>query len=72
MPSHTHVQDPHRHEINFGYPQGGDGSAFTYATRQGQSNYSVWNTTATNQPTGGGGSHNNIQPTVAALLVIKT
>jgi hypothetical protein len=29
-------------------------------------------TTATNQYTGGGAAMNNIQPTVAALLVIKT
>ena len=82
MPSHTHTQDPHLHSAsglnsvdhttfsvdtyygggyvfsvdNDAYPDGGNTS----------------NATATNQNTGGGGSHNNLQPYITVNYIIKT
>lgn len=74
MPSHTHIQNPHNHSLintklyvnssALNEPVGGAGSS----AYQWSSGF----TTATNQYTGGGQAMNNIQPTVAALLVIKT
>lgn len=74
MPSHTHIQNPHNHTLintklyinssALNEPVGGAGSS----AYQWSSGFA----TATNQYTGGGQAMNNIQPTVAALLVIKT
>jgi prepilin-type N-terminal cleavage/methylation domain-containing protein len=77
MPSHTHVQDTHNHNGGFANPYvtsgafGGTsvssqaGSSFGYHLRAGSS------ATATNQNTGGGQDHNNIQPSIVKLVVIK-
>lgn len=61
MPSHTHVQDAHTHDV---------GSANDLLSDLGDSHYFAGNTstvvssstTATNQNTGGGQAHNNLQP----------
>lgn len=77
MPSHTHIQDPHSHT-----PEQGRGfitnDAGTVGTVAGGATWAGWwkvsatnVVTPTNQNTGGSGAHNNIQPTRAALLVIK-
>lgn len=84
MASHTHIQDPHNH--NFSY-QGGEYDGWYYSTSgvamntinffagtnyAGSSKTSIANKTATNQYTGGNTPFNVIQPTRAALCVIKT
>lgn len=78
MPSHTHIQNPHSHtpEAGRGFITNDSGTVGTVAggaTWAGWYKVSATNfVTATNQYTGGGQAMNNIQPTVAALLVIKT
>jgi microcystin-dependent protein len=87
MPSHTHIQDahnhvqtPHAHDIQYG-----NGSGVTSGTTRNiqQNSGSTLGTsqsatvplaaaTATNQNTGGGGAHNNLQPYIALNYVIKT
>lgn len=68
MPSHTHtITDPgHFHPYKFGSTAGGDGSAIATASTVGtqSSLTAILNATTgvTNQNTGGGGSHNNLQP----------
>lgn len=74
MPSHTHIQNPHNHTLintklyvnssALNEPVGGAGSS----AYQWSSGFA----TATNQYTGGGQPMSIVQPTVAALLVIKT
>lgn len=77
MPSHTHVQNAHNHNGGFANPYVTDGSigsvsvsslggsAFGYVLRPQP------NTVATNQNTGGDGEHNEIQPSIVKLSVIK-
>jgi len=74
MPSHTHTQDSHNHTLSNGtltlrssatnaaYATGGSGTTSTL------SNVAA---TATNQNTGGGGSHNNMQPSLVVTKIIK-
>lgn len=77
MPSHTHIQNPHAHSPNsdlywlMSNRTAGTANGSGSATLSDYSNTTA-NTTAMNQYTGGGQAMNNIQPTVAALLVIKT
>jgi microcystin-dependent protein len=82
MPTHTHTQDPHAHAPNTGgnsffvnVNTGGDvlnggGSSYRFNFGSG-----IWtqtaNTTAINQNTGGGGAHNNAQPTLVTNYIIK-
>ena len=63
MPSHTHVQDPHRHA----YSNGSDTTSSGYAanTNNGSPTQYTEYTTANNQNTGGGAAHNH-GPTGAA------
>lgn len=81
MPSHTHIQDSHRHTItsvydDANYNQGtipGDGQQsipFDAGSIQ-RTQYTNF-TTATNQNTGGGGAHNNLQPYIILNYIIKT
>jgi microcystin-dependent protein len=75
MPSHTHVQDSHGHQFlgKFGGSTtisstlSAPGSANVY----GLDNSYIGGTTATNQNTGGGGAHNNVQPTIILNYIIK-
>ena len=69
MPSHTHSDAGHSHQIpggNFG-GQGGytanDTATPRFYTSTGYANI---------QAAGGGGSHNNMQPFVVVNFVIKT
>jgi microcystin-dependent protein len=86
MPIHSHTQDPHGHVISANSfagdrqivmgPLGGDGDKYGIADSNSDisSNTAVVyarNTTATNQNTGGGGSHNNLQPYMALSYIIK-
>jgi microcystin-dependent protein len=79
MPSHTHIQNVHGHaQAAFGvapsaggYPTANGfvvGGAGTDAQGGGRGNA---NTTATNQNTGGGEAHNNLQPYLVLNYIIK-
>jgi microcystin-dependent protein len=70
MPSHTHVQDAHTHSITTpgtmnlnGTENRGPGQDPTIQSGA---------TVATNQNTGGGGAHNNMQPSTVVYFIIKT
>jgi microcystin-dependent protein len=83
MPSHTHTQNAHGHDLgpgqSFGMSFGGNTGAFTTLIAQVQfinqgsyqGPYSANANTATNQNTGGGGAHNNTQPTIILNYIIK-
>lgn len=78
MPSHTHTQNPHNHLSGVAVTNGGNAGNYRsiFATNspfwsRGDSNNPVSSTTATNQNTGGGAAHNNIQPSIVVLRVIK-
>lgn len=83
MPSHTHTQNAHGHALgggqDFGMDFGGNAGGFAtfrvgvnaINTTTYQGPYSAVSTTATNQNTGGGGAHNNMQPTIILNYIIK-
>jgi len=83
LPSHTHVQNAHTHSAGGRTEAIGGGTATGWggtssALRAGASAYtldnqyvSVSTDTAVNQNTGGGGSHNNIQPSIVNMFAIK-
>ena len=64
MPTHTHVQDQHRHNLGRRNVYAGNGSAVAVVTYGGgAANDAVTGyATATNQDTGGGQAHNNMMP----------
>lgn len=61
MPSHTHVQNPHKHTI--AYTANQSSSGHPTVTHRGIAELHhvgfIQNTTATNKNTGGGGAHNH-------------
>lgn len=75
MPSHTHTQNAHNHP-----PTGGSnfvvtGASSSYLSTSGSSTVrgeGSQNTTATNQYTGGGQPHNNLQPYITLNFIIYT
>lgn len=76
MPSHTHTQNPHNHTVggdvnnaapNISASEASLGPAMAYS--KGLNTNSV---TATNQNTGGGGAHNNLQPYVVVQIWQRT
>lgn len=63
MPSHTHVQNQHRHGMGELWSEG-SGSTNAYiltSNRERMTRYTAY-VTPTNQNTGGDGDHNNMQP----------
>lgn len=77
MPSHTHTQDPHTHGVAYfspsPIPTGVADNNWVHPMRTSPYNASgvINNTTATNQNTGGGGAHNNLQPYIVLNYMIK-
>lgn len=86
MPSHTHTQDAHGHVISANSfagdrqiavgPLGGDGDKYSFSDSGNDAstttaNIYARNTTATNQNTGGGAAHNNLQPYQVVNYIIK-
>jgi len=67
MPRHTHEQDAHSHNILY------SGSSGSYARAVGGANSNSFTnilaaTVATNQDTGGGQAHNNLQPYITCYM----
>lgn len=79
MPSHTHTQNAHSHYFDrwATYAAGSSTSGGFYSpstswSQDGYANQNVSNTTATNQNTGGGGEHNNLQPYITCYMWKRT
>lgn len=79
MPSHTHIQNSHTHGSGVGGSQImlDNGSVYGGVDPNGawygfHSASSLGSTTPTNQNTGGGTAHNNLQPYIALRYIIKT
>jgi microcystin-dependent protein len=72
MPSHTHIQNQHRHsytakEIRYEVPGSGGNSKLDI----GATSYTSY-ATATNQNTGGGQAHNNMPPYITCYIWRRT
>lgn len=88
MPSHTHIQNAHNHvhrqwifngagssgaHYGFGYSYNtGAANDQGAASGSGEVQYGNFPTTATNQNTGGGQAHTNLQPYAVLNYIIKT
>ena len=77
MPSHTHVQNSHRHQTynTWGLNSGNNGlnyvSGMSDDGYNGSNNYTNY-ATATNQNTGGSQAHNNLQPYITCYMWKRT
>lgn len=86
MPSHTHTQNAHGHVVSANSfagdrqiavgPLGADGDKYSFSDSGNDASTTTANiyardTTATNQSTGGGGAHQNTQPTIILNYIIK-
>jgi microcystin-dependent protein len=72
MPSHTHIQNAHNHNYDkTGWTINGTAGA-SEAGNFSTTATATTNATATNQNTGGGGTHNNMQPSAVVNFIIRT
>jgi hypothetical protein len=72
MPSHTHVQDSHNHQIAGAGSGANLAGTNLYNWGTGYPDRLTAGTVATNQNTGGGGAHNNMPPYKALVFIMKT
>lgn len=82
IPSHTHIQDAHTHGFQASFTTSDAASQFdpaAFDTGNNASRYTatpqgsgVLSSTATNQNTGGGGSHENLPPYIAKYIWQRT
>lgn len=70
MPSHTHLQDPHSHVVP-GALNANTGTNRRSLATNPTSNVDSFPTTAINQNSGGGQSHNNLQPYIVVNFIIR-
>jgi microcystin-dependent protein len=80
MPSHTHTQDAHGHAVDVVgggramQQTGFSGSGYVFnvdGVNNGLREFVAVSVTATNQNTGGGQAHNNVQPTMVMNYIIR-
>lgn len=71
MPSHTHTQDAHQHTETANSGVGVFGAAGG-SGMDGAATVNTGATAATNQNTGGGGAHNNLQPYIVVRMYKRT
>lgn len=72
MPSHTHIQNPHHHELNRPFSSGtGSNGAYVQSADRSVVNINSKDTTATNQNTGGSQAHNNMPPYLAVFVWVR-
>jgi microcystin-dependent protein len=75
MPSHTHTQNAHSHTQGRGNDNNLGGGAGQYgwqSTDDKSGAFATSSVAATNQNTGGGQPHNNLQPYIVLNYIIKT
>jgi microcystin-dependent protein len=71
MPSHTHLQNPHLHNTQYRDITAAAGGFRVTDITGALNGPQTLNATATNQNTGGGGAHNNMQPSIVFNKIIK-
>jgi len=75
MPSHTHIQNAHNHSLPFRELwrwQAWTSGSSEYGYAYNGSNFNTGNRVATNQNTGGGAAHNNLQPYITVYFWERT
>lgn len=71
IPPHTHLQDPHHHTINGSINSVSGSARRSLLHPTGSDNVLSSPSTASNQYTGGGQSHNNLQPYICLNFIIR-
>jgi len=72
MPSHTHIQSPHHHQVGWDSQSKTNGNSDIKPLSGSTNGYNdSTDTTATNQNTGGGAAHNNLPPYYALAFIMK-
>jgi microcystin-dependent protein len=71
MPSHTHIQDSHTHNVGWDGAGVASGGLSVWGLQSSGNNKQTSGTISTNQNTGGGGAHNNLQPYLVMNYIIR-